>query len=54
VSDARRKTDLQWFRENFGSAVKTVRVVADDDVRKERGWQFTTGKNNFLSSLKFK
>ncbi|KAJ4445559.1 hypothetical protein ANN_12239 [Periplaneta americana] len=43
VSDIRRKTDLKWFRENYGSAVKTVRVVADDDVRRQRGWVFTTG-----------
>lgn len=43
VSDARRRTDLQWFKENFGSVVKTVRVLADDEVRIQRGWEFTSG-----------
>ncbi|GFG29735.1 hypothetical protein Cfor_03314 [Coptotermes formosanus] len=43
VSDTRRHTDLKWFRENYGTAVKTVRVLADHDVRKQRGWVFTAG-----------
>jgi len=43
VSDTRRPTDLKWFKENYGTAVKTVRVLADDDVRKKRGWVFTPG-----------
>jgi len=51
VSDARRRTDLQWFRENFGTVVKTVRVVAEDDVRIQRGWQFTAGKFLLTSQL---
>jgi len=44
VSDTRRQTDLKWFKENYGTAVKTVRVLADDDVRRQRGWVFTPGK----------
>jgi phosphomevalonate kinase len=48
VSDARRKTDLQWFREQFGALVKTVRVSASDDIRKQRGWIFTEGNINIL------
>ncbi|XP_078039865.1 phosphomevalonate kinase [Augochlora pura] len=43
VSDVRRKTDIQWFVENFGSACKTVRIVSDDDTRKKRGWLFVPG-----------
>ncbi|KDR07077.1 phosphomevalonate kinase [Zootermopsis nevadensis] len=43
VSDTRRRSDLKWFKENYGNAVKTVRVLADDDVRTQRGWVFTTG-----------
>jgi phosphomevalonate kinase len=43
VSDTRRPTDLKWFKKNYGTAVKTVRVLADDDVRSKRGWVFTPG-----------
>lgn len=43
VTDARRITDIKWFKENFGDAVKTFRIVADDGVRKTRGWKFTEG-----------
>ncbi|CAB3387800.1 Hypothetical predicted protein [Cloeon dipterum] len=49
VSDARRKTDLKWFRENFGSILKTVRVTADDDIRIQRGWNFTAGVDDVAS-----
>ncbi|XP_046400900.1 phosphomevalonate kinase [Ischnura elegans] len=41
ISDARRKTDLKWFSEKYGDKVKTVRVIADEDVRRGRGWVFT-------------
>jgi hypothetical protein len=43
VSDTRRRSDMKWFKENYGTAVKTVRVLADDDVRRQRGWVFTAG-----------
>nr|CAG4641283.1 EOG090X0FYC [Eulimnadia texana] len=43
ISDARRKTDLQYFKEKFGSVVKTVRVLASDLVRQQRGYLFTSG-----------
>ncbi|XP_023726787.1 phosphomevalonate kinase [Cryptotermes secundus] len=43
VSDTRRRSDLKWFKENYDIAVKTVRVLADDDVRRQRGWVFTAG-----------
>jgi len=43
ISDARRLTDLKYFRERFDDKVKTVRIHAPDYVRKERGWVFTEG-----------
>nr|XP_033329387.1 phosphomevalonate kinase [Megalopta genalis] len=43
VSDVRRKTDIQWFMQNFGSACKTVRILSDDTTRKKRGWIFVPG-----------
>lgn len=45
VSDTRRLSDLKWFLDNYGgpSVVRTVRVVADESVRKQRGWIFTPG-----------
>lgn len=49
VSDVRRKTDIAWFKENYGDAVKTVRVHADEDVRKMRGWVFTSGVDDVAS-----
>lgn len=43
VSDARRKTDIQWFMENFHGICKTIRIVSDDVIRTKRGWTFVTG-----------
>lgn len=43
VSDARRKTDIKWFKENYGDTVRTFRIVANDESRKRRGWVFTEG-----------
>lgn len=44
VSDTRRKTDVKWFRENFGDACRTVRIICSDEVRKKRGWVYTPGE----------
>jgi len=41
VSDCRRETDVQYFRETYGSVVKTVRITASDQARSRRGWVFT-------------
>ncbi|KAK6640189.1 hypothetical protein RUM44_011875 [Polyplax serrata] len=49
VSDVRRNTDVKWFKENFKEAVKTVRIEASDDVRKSRGWTFTSGIDDVAS-----
>ncbi|GAB0200873.1 phosphomevalonate kinase [Grus japonensis] len=43
VSDTRRLSDVQWFRDNYGDAVQTVRVVATEETRKKRNWVFVTG-----------
>ncbi|CAH0381198.1 unnamed protein product [Bemisia tabaci] len=43
ISDARRMTDLEWFQSHYGNSLLTVRIRADIDVRKKRGWIFTQG-----------
>ncbi|XP_074422476.1 phosphomevalonate kinase isoform X2 [Larus michahellis] len=43
VSDARRLSDVEWFRDVHGDAVQTVRVVASEETRKRRNWVFTAG-----------
>ncbi|XP_050500651.1 phosphomevalonate kinase [Diabrotica virgifera virgifera] len=41
VCDIRRKTDIKWFKETYGQLVKSIRISADIEVRKNRGWIFT-------------
>ncbi|XP_037018372.2 phosphomevalonate kinase isoform X2 [Artibeus jamaicensis] len=43
VSDTRRASDIQWFRESYGAVTRTVRVVALEQSRRQRGWVFTPG-----------
>ncbi|XP_004403042.1 PREDICTED: phosphomevalonate kinase [Odobenus rosmarus divergens] len=43
VSDTRRASDIQWFREAYGAMTQTVRVVALEQSRQQRGWVFTAG-----------
>ncbi|KAM7055451.1 phosphomevalonate kinase [Molossus nigricans] len=43
VSDTRRMSDIQWFREVYGAVTQTVRVVASEQSRQQRGWVFTSG-----------
>uniref|UniRef100_A0ABI7YYI8 Phosphomevalonate kinase n=2 Tax=Felis catus TaxID=9685 RepID=A0ABI7YYI8_FELCA len=43
VSDTRRVSDIQWFREAYGALTQTVRVVASEQSRRQRGWVFTPG-----------
>ncbi|NXJ70392.1 PMVK kinase, partial [Rostratula benghalensis] len=43
VSDARRLSDVEWFREVYGEAVQTLRVVATEETRKRRNWVFVPG-----------
>ncbi|XP_063244440.1 phosphomevalonate kinase [Bacillus rossius redtenbacheri] len=49
VSDIRRQTDIRWFMENFGAVVKTLRLRAGQDVRKQRGFIFTPGVDDVES-----
>ncbi|CAM4705290.1 unnamed protein product [Leuciscus chuanchicus] len=43
VSDCRRKSDVQWFRQEFPDRCVCVRVEASEQTRSQRGWRFTTG-----------
>jgi len=43
VSDARRLTDLEFFRLHFPDILFTVRVSASEACRRRRGWVFTPG-----------
>ena len=40
ISDARRRSDMQFFEEEHGLVLLTVRVNASEEARKERGWVF--------------
>lgn len=48
VSDIRRKTDIKYFKEE-GYYIKTIRIEANDEVRKARGWVFEDGIDNVQS-----
>ncbi|XP_041366628.1 phosphomevalonate kinase-like [Gigantopelta aegis] len=43
ISDARRKTDIAYFKDVYPDATRTVRVVADEEMRTKRGFVFTAG-----------
>lgn len=43
VTDCRQKSDLNYFKVNFPQRVKTIRIVADDAIREQRGWSFISG-----------
>lgn len=43
ISDARRKTDIEFFKSNFPKIIHTIRIHTSDDVRMQRGWAFTAG-----------
>jgi len=49
VSDLRRTSDLEFFRNNYKDCVVTVRIVASESVRKQRGFIFTTGVDDVES-----
>ncbi|XP_049490868.1 phosphomevalonate kinase isoform X1 [Panthera uncia] len=50
VSDTRRVSDIQWFREAYGALTRTVRVVAPEQSRRQRGWVFTPGLDHLPAS----
>ncbi|NXY82938.1 PMVK kinase, partial [Alcedo cyanopectus] len=43
VSDTRRLSDVEWFRDVYGDTVQTVRVVATEETRRRRNWVFVSG-----------
>ncbi|XP_063002047.1 phosphomevalonate kinase isoform X2 [Elgaria multicarinata webbii] len=43
VSDTRRASDVEWFRDVYGDVVQVVRVVAAEETRRRRNWVFITG-----------
>nr|XP_020653071.1 phosphomevalonate kinase [Pogona vitticeps] len=43
VSDTRRLSDVEWFRDVYGDVVQLVRVVATEETRKRRDWVFVAG-----------
>jgi phosphomevalonate kinase len=51
ITDARRQTDLSYFRSNYPNQVKTIRVKAEDSVREARNWKFTSGKLHFYLKI---
>lgn len=40
VCDARRTSDMDFFKRNYGACLLTVRVEATEEARRERGWVF--------------
>jgi len=49
VSDTRRRTDLSWFRAQYGERVKTLHIEASLTVRQLRGFVFTEGVDDVES-----
>nr|XP_017531994.1 phosphomevalonate kinase isoform X2 [Manis javanica] len=49
VSDTRRMSDIQWFQEAYGAVTRTVRVVASEQSRQQRGWVFIPGVDDDYS-----
>jgi len=43
VSDLRRMSDLEFFRNSYKDCVTTIRIVTSESVRKQRGYNFTAG-----------
>uniref|UniRef100_A0A8C6UQZ4 Phosphomevalonate kinase n=1 Tax=Neogobius melanostomus TaxID=47308 RepID=A0A8C6UQZ4_9GOBI len=47
VSDARRRSDLTWFKTQFPTQTRTIRVSASDETRRRRGWSYIAGTSYF-------
>ncbi|XP_013418217.1 phosphomevalonate kinase [Lingula anatina] len=43
ISDARRKTDIEYFNSFYKEQTLLIRVQAKESVRMDRGWKFTSG-----------
>ncbi|XP_072309019.1 phosphomevalonate kinase-like [Eucyclogobius newberryi] len=46
VSDARRTSDLTWFRTQYPAQTRSIRVQCSDYTRTSRGWSFAAGVDN--------
>lgn len=44
--DIRHKKDYEWFLQYYSPVIKRVRIQADEEVRKTRGWTYTEGVDN--------
>lgn len=49
VSDIRRKTDIKWFKENYGDKIRNIRIIADEETRIKRGFIFKSGVDDVAS-----
>lgn len=49
ITDARRESDMQFFAEQYGTRVLTVKVLASEEARKERGWIYTKEVDDYPS-----
>lgn len=49
MSDIRRKTDIQWFKDTYQDIIRTIRITADENTRKERGFIFKPGVDDVTS-----
>ncbi|XP_030020133.2 phosphomevalonate kinase [Manduca sexta] len=49
ISDIRRKTDIQWFKETYGNLIRNIRIFADEETRKARGFKFQVGVDDAMS-----
>lgn len=43
ISDARRKTDLEYFQKVLKKRLLLIRIEANEEIRKKRGWKFING-----------
>jgi phosphomevalonate kinase len=43
ICDARRRSDLDFFRTHFDERLLLIRIEATDATRMKRGWTFTSG-----------
>jgi len=49
VVDCRRETDVDYFVKNYPGITISIRIQATDETRNKRGYQFTTGIDDFPS-----